>query len=118
MEENKIDWQKLGDRIAKMRLARGMTQMDLAEKTGLSSTYIGYIEQGKRHGKFETYAQIVTVMGYSLNDLLAKELGNDLADSLVWEISSALAGCKEEKQESIVRIVRDMVHMIQLFHEE
>ncbi len=117
MEDNSIDWQKLGNRVAEMRMARGITQMELAEMTGRSPTYIGYLEQGKRHGKFETYVQIVAVLGYSLNDLMAMELGSDLTKALVWELSRVLSGCEEDKQESIVRIVRDMVHMIRLFHD-
>ena len=116
MEEHRIDWQMLGNRISEMRLARGITQMELAEKTGLSLTYIGYIEQGKRHGKFETYVQIVDVLGYSLNDLLALDLSTDITDCLFWELSTVLSSCEECEKESIVKIVRDMVQMIQLFH--
>lgn len=115
MEEITIDWQKLGNRVAEMRMERGLTQMELAEMTGLSVTYIGYLEQGKRHGKFETYLQLVTVMGYSMNDLTAAQISNDLTECLVWEISHALSGCGAEKQDSIVQIVRDMVRMIHLF---
>ena len=118
MEDNRIDWRRLGNRVAEMRIERGLTQMDLAEMTGLSVTYIGYLEQGKRHGKFETYLQLVTVMGYSMNDLTADQMNNDLTECLVWEISRALSVCSEDKQDSIVQIVRDMVHMIQLFSTE
>ena len=117
MEENNIDWLKVGNRVAEMRIARGITQMELAEMTGMSMTYIGYLEQGKRHGKFETYVQIVSVLGYSLNDLMALELTNDLMRGLAWELSRVLSGCGEDKRESIVRTVRDMVHMIRLFRD-
>ena len=44
MDEIKIDWRQVGNRIAEMRMARGVTQLYLAEKTGLSETYIGYLE--------------------------------------------------------------------------
>ena len=115
MVENGIDWLMMGKRIAEMRMARGLTQMDLAEKLGLSPNYIGYIEQGKRHAKFETYVQIVTAMGYSLNDLFLPEFRNSLSNCLAWEISIALSDCREDKQESVVRIVQDMVQMIRLF---
>lgn len=118
MEEIKIDWRKLGNRIAEMRMARGITQQYLAEKTGLSATYIGYLEQGKRHGNFDTYLQIVTVLGFSLNDLVTIELENDLSDCLAWELSRALSACGTDEQESIMRIVREMAHVIHLFHAE
>lgn len=118
MESNKINWVRLGNRISDMRLARGITQMELAEQTGLSATYIGYIEQGKRHAKFEIYVNIVTKLGYSMNDLFDEELAEDPTGSLVWELSRALSVCGEDKQDSILQIVRDLVHMIHRFHDD
>ena len=115
MEGNRIDWMKLGSRIAEMRLARGITQQWLAEKTGLSETYIGYLEQGKRHGTFDTYLQIVEELGYSLNDLIADNLQTDLTSTLAWELARAMASCKDNEQESILRIIRDVTNIIQLF---
>ena len=118
MEEYRIDWRKLGNRIAEMRIERGLTQMELAEMTGLSVTHIGYLEQGKRHGKFETYLQLVSAMGFSLNDLMTVKISNDLAQSLVWEITHALSGCEADKKDSIVQIVHDMVYMIHIFRAD
>ena len=115
MEGNRIDWRKLGNRIADMRIARGITQQWLAEKTGLSETYIGYLEQGKRHGTLDTYLQIVEELGYSLNDLIADDLQTDLTATLAWELSKAMASCKNNEQESILRIIRDVTNIIQLF---
>ncbi|MBR3334822.1 MAG: hypothetical protein IKG23_11075 [Clostridia bacterium] len=36
MEENRINWRVLGNRIADMRMSRGISQIRLAELTGLS----------------------------------------------------------------------------------
>ena len=55
MDDLKVDWLTIGNRIAEMRLSRGLTQLQLAELTGLSRVYIGYIEQGKRCGTILTY---------------------------------------------------------------
>lgn len=118
MEGCRIDWRKLGVRIAEMRLMRGITQMELAERIGVSATYIGYIEQGKRHATFDTCMRIVCSMGYSLNDLMTEELSGDSLASLAWELSQALTLCGEEKQEYIIRIVRDLVEMVRLFRTE
>lgn len=118
MDEIKIDWRQVGNRIAEMRMARGVTQLYLAEKTGLSETYIGYLEQGKRHGNFDTYLLIVTALGFTLNDLVTVELKNDLSDRLAWELSRALSACGTDERESIMRIVREMTHVIHLFHAE
>ncbi|MBQ2658719.1 MAG: helix-turn-helix transcriptional regulator [Erysipelotrichaceae bacterium] len=116
MDEIKIDWRQLGNRIAEMRMARGITQSNLAEKTGLSETYIGYLEQGKRHGNFDTYLMIVTALGFTLNDLTTDDLKDELSDRLAWELSHALSACGTAEQESIMRIVREMAHVIRMFH--
>ena len=118
MDGVRIDWCSLGNRIAEMRIARGITQMELAERTGLSLTYIGYLEQGKRHGTFDTYLRIVNELGYSLNDLVAGSLDSGLPDCLAWELSRALTGCGTEEQESVLRIVREMTKMIRLFRPD
>lgn len=116
METNRIDWRQLGNRIADMRDKRHVTQAWLAERTGLSETHIGYLEQGKRHGTFDTYVQIVTELGFSLNDLISEDLEDDMVNDLAWELSQALSVCASDKRESIIRIVRDVVRMINIFH--
>ena len=113
MDENRIDWRVLGNRIADMRLSRGITQIQLAEMTGLSRVYIGYIEQGKRCGTIMTYLDIVTALGYSLNDLVSDNL-SDVVPELILEFNSALRGCSEDQKDSIVRIFREMLSMIRM----
>lgn len=117
MDENRIDWRMLGNRIADMRLSRGITQIQLAEMTGLSRVYIGYIEQGKRGGTIMTYLDIVTALGYSLNDLVRNSF-SDTAPEMILEISSALNSCSDDEKESIVRIFREMLNMIRMFRRE
>ena len=116
MEDNKIDWMVLGDRIADMRLSRGITQLQLAEMTGLSRVYIGYIEQGKRCGTILTYLDIVNALGYTLNDLVSKNAANEV-ESLISDLSRTLTRCNTGEQESIVRIFREMLDMIRMFQE-
>lgn len=117
MEDNRIDWRILGNRIADMRLSRGITQIQLAEMTGLSRVYIGYIEQGKRCGTIMTYLDIVTVLGYSLNDLVRENL-SDATPDLYLEFSSAMKGCSMDEKDTIVRIFREMLSMIRMFRGE
>ena len=96
-----------------MQLSRGLTQLQLAELTGLSRGYIGYIEQGKRGGTILTYLEIVTALGYSLNDLVQEKSCSD-APELITELSHALTGCSADERESIVRIFREMLNMIRM----
>ena len=65
-KQGTIDWLMLGNRISDMRRSRNMTQLELAERLGTSDVYIGYLEQGKRHGTLETFINIVNILGYSI----------------------------------------------------
>lgn len=114
MDETKLDSRILGTRIADMRISRGLTQFQLAEMTGLSRVYIGYIEQGKRCATLLTYLDIVSVLGYSLNDLVRGGI-SDPDSELLSELNIALMDCSGDEKESVVRIFREMLKMIRLF---
>lgn len=111
MDKQMILWRRIGNRIADMRMSRGISQMRLAEMIGVSRVFIGYIEQGKRSATIQTYLDIVTALGYTLDDLMREDL-SDTAPGLMLELNNALMGCSEDERESVVRIFREMLHMI------
>ena len=117
MTGKKFDWEKLGNRIAEMRITKGITQQQLAEMTGLSVVYVGYIEQGKRHGTLTTYLDIVNILGYTLNDLIIYESTDLLTSSYVLEVASVLSICKTGERETLLRIIRELAEMIRQFQE-
>lgn len=117
MEENRINWRVLGNRIADMRMSRGISQIRLAEMTGLSRVYIGYLEQGKRSGSILTYLEIVTALGYSLNDLVCED-PSDMTPDLVAEFRWTMEQASMDERESVVRIFREMMHMIRMFRDD
>ena len=47
-----------GQRLRSIRLAKGLTQEELAEKAGLHATYIGIIERGKQGASLDTIEKI------------------------------------------------------------
>ena len=51
------------DRIAQARIARGLTQVQLAEKIGLSRNYVWMMESGDRVPPYRTVADICRVLG-------------------------------------------------------
>ncbi|MGI8385716.1 helix-turn-helix domain-containing protein [Robertmurraya sp. P23] len=48
----------IGKRVRTIRKLKGLTQEQLAEKTGLQETYIGGIERGERNISLETLEKI------------------------------------------------------------
>lgn len=80
----------IGRNIRKYRLIRKYRQEDLAEKTGLSTNYIGMFERGEKIPSLETFINIlnaldvsadvvfgdVLVTGYTIkNSILDEKLG-------------------------------------------
>jgi len=47
-----------GDRVRNLRLVKGMTQEELAEKAGLHPTYIGIIERGEQSATLDTVEKL------------------------------------------------------------
>lgn len=50
------------DKLFEARKEKGLSQTDLAKKTGLSQTAIYLLEKGKRHAKFETILKIAAAL--------------------------------------------------------
>lgn len=59
----------LGKRLKKLRKQRDLTQEELAAKVRVSTTYIGFIEQGQRIPSIATVDKIVRALGVKLTDL-------------------------------------------------
>lgn len=53
-----IDYLSLGKRIKKIRERSGITQLALADLTGLARSYIGQIESGLKNASLETIVAI------------------------------------------------------------
>lgn len=58
----------LGSHIRNLRIARGMTQQELAEKSELSLPFINLIENNKRNISLESLLKILSALNISLSD--------------------------------------------------
>lgn len=83
----------IGKNIRKFRLARKLRQEDLAEKTDLTTNYIGMVERGEKIPSLETFIKIVNALGVSsdmvLTDVL--EMGYTVKNSMLNEKLEKLA---------------------------
>lgn len=61
---------RLGASVRKFRKQKDLTQEQLATKVRVSSTYIGFIEQGQRNPSLKTIDKIARVLGVKISDLL------------------------------------------------
>lgn len=66
-----------GARIKQLRIGKGLTQEQLAEKMNVTGTYIVKIENGQRTGSVELAVELAVYFGVSLDYLL---LGGEHSD--------------------------------------
>jgi len=60
---------RLGKRVQKMRIEKGLTQEGLAVIAGLDRVSVGYVEQGKRAAKLSTLFVIAKSLDAKIADL-------------------------------------------------
>ena len=66
-----LNLREIGVRIQKIRIEKGMTQEELAEKVGTSQKHLSQIEIGCHNMKLDTIAAIAKHLGVSVDLLLA-----------------------------------------------
>ncbi|QYH38461.1 helix-turn-helix transcriptional regulator [Algoriphagus sp. NBT04N3] len=62
--------EKFGQRIRLVRKEKGLSQEELAEKSGLNRPYISAIEQGKRNVSLEVMEKLAVALETEINLLL------------------------------------------------
>lgn len=62
-----VNYRKLGRKIKEFRLSKGLSQEDLAEKCNLSTSYISYIETGKKKINFSQLEKISNELNFSID---------------------------------------------------
>lgn len=73
-----MQYDKLGERIRQQRVLAKMTQEKLAEKAGISLSFLGHIERGNRKASLETIVGICNALKVSPSLLLQDSLDDDL----------------------------------------
>ena len=61
-----------GKAVRELRLQRGITQQELADKCGLDLSYVGGIERGQRNPTLGVIHALAKVLGVRPSDLLKK----------------------------------------------
>ncbi|MCI9020029.1 MAG: helix-turn-helix transcriptional regulator [Eubacterium sp.] len=65
-----LDYGKMGMRIRQLRKAKGWSQGGLAQKCGISMSFLGHIERGSRIMSMETFANICMALDAGADELL------------------------------------------------
>lgn len=98
----------IGTRIKAGRVAAGLTQERLAEKVGISSTYLSAIECNVKDPKLATFIKIANAIGVSADDLLADVLNVKQYEQYI-EREERIRKLPLKEQNKIYRILDVMI---------
>ena len=76
-----MDYVKLGTRVRQQRVLNRLTQEQLAEKTGVSTSFIGHIERGEKKASMETVVALCNAMSVAPSVLLQESLSDEVMRS-------------------------------------
>lgn len=100
--------EKLGRRVRHFRTEKRLTQEKVAELCGLSSKYIGDLENGKANVTVIVLDKVAAALGITSTDLLANEHEVERA-LLVKEIAQFLETADDEKVKTLYRIMKGVL---------
>ena len=94
----------IGNRIQKLRKAKGYTQQTFAEMIGLSTNYLSDIERGKSSARLDKLVAIMNSLECSADDVFVDVIKcrNNIKSSRLSEEIEALS---PEEQERIFEII-------------
>ncbi len=95
----------LGKRLRHLRKARGLTQEQLGEKSGVDYKYLGGIERGERNPSTENLAKIAGGLGVRIHELFLFENETDDLCMLKERIDNLLKEANKKKVKTIYQVI-------------
>lgn len=100
-----LDYNVIGQRIKNARLAKNMTQEDLAEQLDISIAFLSRVERGNSHINLRRLNQICRLLDISEGYVLNGASSNS-ENYLTQEFSELLESCTPEKQRLIYNVAK------------
>lgn len=108
-----IDYIAIGNRIRNARKNMGLSQEQLAEKCGLSVSFIGHIERGNRKMSLETLITLCEVLNMSADYLLMDEMPeNDMVLHEILNETKKKGAFNYSKLTTIVKALAEIIEKI------
>lgn len=100
-----MDYYKIGQKIRKIRKAHGLSQEELAEKIGISTTHMSHIETGNTKLSLSVFVDIANALEVRTDELLDNPTSETTSTSLD-EIATVLDRCNAQEAKVIADIVK------------
>lgn len=99
---------RIGKRVKQARERLGITQEDLAEKTGLTTNYISTVERGMSFPRCEKLIILLNGLETSADSIFCDVLEHS-GESKASELSKKIADLPPEAQKRILQMVELMI---------
>ncbi|MEI4827982.1 helix-turn-helix transcriptional regulator [Bacillus sp. FJAT-53711] len=105
----------VGGNVRLLRKKQGLTQEELAERTGLQESYIGSIERGERNISLLSLEKVAIGLGVSPKTLLNFR-GVDSLDTIEQnELVKAIDTLLSDKESSELKFILNFLHDLSIF---
>lgn len=103
-----LDYTVIGQRIKQARLAKNLTQEDLAEKVDISVAFLSRVERGNSHINLKRLNQLCALLDVSEGYVLNGAASNSI-NYLNREFADLLKECPPEKQKLIYNVAKAII---------
>ena len=103
-----MDYYSIGQRVRKIRKARGLSQEELAEKVGISITHMSHIETGNTKLSLPVFAALASALEVRTDEFLDREAAETRTDA-VERMAALLETCSAQQVKVVEELVRSAV---------
>ena len=100
-----MDYYEVGQRIRRIRKAKGMSQEFLADKVGISITHMSHIETANTKLSLTVFIAIADALDVSC-DALLYDYPKETIDQVSQDIAAVLESCTVNQSRMIAEIVK------------
>ena len=83
-----VNYSDFGQRVRTLRRSQKLTQEELAEKLGISASFMGHLERGTRIASIETLVALCNTLKTSPQYLLEASLNDDIDEHMPANLTS------------------------------
>ena len=100
-----MDFSNIGKRLQETRIQNKISQKEMAEKLGISTSYIHQLENGKVNAEFEKFVRVCDFLNVSVYEVL-NEKNENIMRYMDKELYELIIKCSIEKQKFIYHMVK------------
>lgn len=99
----------VGERLRSYRNRAGLSQEELAEKSGLHNTYIGQLERGEKNATLESIEKVAGALELPLEILFENIVFGKVENKTAKECYELITALSEKEQKAILELIKKTI---------